>query len=213
MSKKILFFGDSITDASRNREGEIGSLASFGFGYVIQVAGKILKDAPNKYTIINKGISGNRICDLHTRVKWDVWKNEPDVLSILIGVNDVWHEIMHNNGVEIDRFEVLYDMLIAETIKRLPNTKIILLEPFVLKGSATEEEYDRFLEVREYAKVVKKLAEKYDLPFIPLQAKFDEKSEKYGVEPYLYDGVHPNTAGATLIAEEWIKCVKEKGII
>ena len=61
------------------------------------------------------------------------------------------------------------------------------------------------MQVRKYAKVVKKMAKKYGLYFIPLQDKFDKASEKYGVEPYLYDGVHPNVAGATLIADEWIK--------
>ena len=211
--KKILFFGDSITDATRDKEGEIGSLRSYGLGYVMQIAGRILKDAPNDYTIINRGISGNRTCDLHARVKWDVWHHEPDVLSILIGVNDVWHEIKQNNGVEIERFELLYDMLLTDTFKRLPNVKMILLEPFVLKGTATEEDYDRFLEVKKYAKVVKKLADKYKLPFVPLQDKFDEMSEKFGVELYLADGVHPNIAGTTLIAEEWIKHAKENKLI
>ena len=79
--------------------------------------------------------------DLYARIKKDVWNLKPDVLSILIGVNDVWHEIGSRNGVEIDRFERVYRTLIKETLERLPDCKIMLLEPFVLKGAATEEQY------------------------------------------------------------------------
>ena len=99
-------------------------------------------------------------------------------------------------------------MLIADTLKVLPNLKIVLCEPFVLKGAATELNYDRFLEVKEYAKAVKALAEKYGLPFLPLQDKLDEAAEKHGASYYLYDGVHPDAAGARLIADEWMKLYK-----
>ena len=106
------------------------------------------------------------------------------------------------------RYEKVYRMLIEDTKKVLPDVKFMLLEPFVLKGTATEAAFDRFSEVREYAKVVRKLAEEYGAYFVPLQKALDEKSEKYGVYPYLFDGVHPNMAGATLIADEWMKVFK-----
>lgn len=206
---KILFFGDSITDANRSRETDFIN-SSYGFGYVRSVAGKLLGEAPDKYEIINRGNSGNRVVDLYSRIKIDCWNLEPDVLSVLIGVNDVWHEIGSKNGVEIDRFENVYRMILEETKERLPNTKIILCEPFVLKGRATEEKYDEFLEVKKYAKVVKKLAEEYDCRFLPLQEKIDEFAKKYGVEACLSDGVHPAIGGAQLIANEWLKLFKEK---
>lgn len=205
---RILFFGDSITDMGRNRESGIGDICSFGSGYPFVVASELSRENPVKHEIINRGISGNKTVDLYARIKADVWNLKPDVLSILVGVNDVWHEIYGKNGVEIDRFEKVYSMLIEDTLKAVDGVKIVLLEPFVLKGTATEEKFDSFLQVKEYAKVVKKLAEKYRLGFIPLQKKFDEYSEKYGAKPYLYDGVHPNVAGATLIADEWIKYFK-----
>ena len=202
---KILFFGDSITDMRRNREENSPScIWSYGSGYPMFVAGKLYDKNPTEYQVINRGISGNRIVDLYSRMKSDVWNLEPDVLSILIGINDIWHEVCFNNGVEIDRFEKVYSMLIEDTLKRLPNVKIILCEPFVLKGSATEREYEQFCEVFDYAKVIKKLADKYGLYFLPLQKKFDEMAEKYGAEHYLYDGVHPMVAGASLIANEWV---------
>ena len=206
---KILFFGDSITDANRNREGDF-SLGNYGLGFVRSVAGTLMCEAADRYEIFNRGIGGNRVVDLYARVKIDCWNLKPDVLNILIGVNDVWHELAAQNGVELDRFEKVYQTMLKETKERLPNTTIILCEPFILKGKVTEEKYDEFLAVREYAKVVKKLAEEFDCYFIPLQEKIDAFAEKYGVEACLSDGVHPAIGGAQLIANEWLKLFKEK---
>ena len=206
---KILFFGDSITDANRNREGDF-SLGNYGLGFVRSVAGTLMREAPDKYRIFNRGIAGNRVVDLYARIKIDCWNLEPDVLNILIGVNDVWHEIATRNGVEIDRFENVYRMMLKETKQRLPNTKLILCEPFLLKGKVTEASYEEFLAVKEYAKVVKKLAEEYECYFIPLQEKIDAFAEQYGVEACLTDGVHPAVGGAQLIADEWLKLFKEQ---
>lgn len=206
---KILFFGDSITDANRERETDFG-LKSYGFGYVRAIAGNLLLDKPSKYEIINRGISGNRIVDLYARIKKDLWNEAPDFLSILIGVNDVWHEIAHQNGVDLVRFEKIYRTIIEETQERLPNIKMLLCEPFVLLGAATQEAYERFLEVKEYAKIVKKLAEEYGLYFLPLQEKLDKLAEEYGATHYLFDGVHPSVAGAQLIANEWLSLFCDK---
>ena len=211
---KILFFGDSITDAGRNRDGS-NHMSTLGWGFVRVIADRLLGDSPDKYEIVNRGISGNRVVDLYARIKSDAWNLQPDVISILIGVNDVWHEVTGGNGVELERFENVYRMLIADTKKALPNTKLILCEPFVLEGTATEntaeipDKYQRFCAVYEYAKVAKKLAEEFDLPFVALQEKLTEAAEKSKAEYYLADGVHPHIAGATLIADEWTKVFKE----
>ena len=204
---KIVFFGDSITDMGRSRN-EDGCIDSYGDGYVFFVAGNLLSKNPQKYEIINRGNSGNRVVDLYARIKADVWNQNPDVLSILIGVNDVWHELGENpNGVDIERWEKVYRMIIEDTKKALPNTEIMICEPFVLHGIATDsgDRFEQFNKVREYAKAAKKLADEYDLAFVPLQDKLDEMAEKHGAEYFLYDGVHPNLAGANLIAEEWLK--------
>ena len=204
---KIVFFGDSITDMSRVRNSD-GKVESYGDGYVFFVAGKLLSGNPQKYEIINRGISGNRIVDLYARVKGDVWNQQPDVLSILIGVNDVWHELSENpNGVDLTRWEKMYRMLIEDTKERLPNTKIMILEPFVLRGTKTDYDnrYETFVKVKDYAAKAKEIARDYGLTFVPLQEKFDEAAEKFGGEYYLYDGVHPDVAGAALIASEWLK--------
>lgn len=207
---KILFFGDSITDMHRDRDADSSLPLSMGVGYPYVVRSKFADKNDYSHQFINRGISGNRIVDLYARIKCDVWNHCPDVLSILIGVNDVWHEIFGANGVELERFERMYSMLIEDTLKRLPNLKIMLLEPFVLKGEATDGAYESFLEVKKYAKVVKALAEKYSLVFVPLQEKFDEMAKIYGDKTFLYDGVHPSIEGSTLIANEWFKAFDSK---
>ena len=200
---KILFYGDSITDALREKEN-LSSIMAFGAGYVMQTAGRLYEKSPVYYEIINRGISGNRIVDLYARIKKDVWNIKPDLLSILVGINDIWHEIEFENGVDLKRFDKIYRMMIDDTIAVLPNTKFILCEPFVCHGSATDKAYDRFCEVFDYAKVVKKIADDYGLYFLPLQKVIDDANEKYG-NIFLSDGVHPTVQGAVLIANEWIK--------
>ena len=131
--KKIIFFGDSITDMGRNRDDD----SSFGVGYPSVIVKRVYEKYDNQYLILNRGISGDRIVDLYARIKKDVWNLKPDYLFILIGVNDVWHEIDFGNGVDINRFEKVYRMLIEDTLNVLKDSKIALFEPFILKGGAT----------------------------------------------------------------------------
>ena len=203
---KIVFFGDSITDAGRNRTVDFDN-SSYGFGYPYIINAFLTGKHPKEFDVINRGISGDRIVDLYARIKKDVWNLKPDMLSILVGVNDVWHEIGGLNGVDIVRWEKMYRMLIEDTLKVLPDLKIVIIEPFVLKGAATEENFDRFTEVKEYAKVAKNIAEDYKCVFVPLQEKLDNSAEKFGAEYCLIDGVHPAIGGAYLIADEWLKTV------
>jgi lysophospholipase L1-like esterase len=149
------------------------------------------------------------VVDLYARIKSDVWNCSPDVMSIFIGVNDVWHEIFAHNGVDIERFEKVYRALISDTLKVLPNLKLMLIEPYVLHGEATDIEFEKFQAVYEYAKVVKKLAKEFGIPFVPTQKKLDELSEKYGAKLVAYDGVHPTVFGSRIIADEWLKVFKE----
>ena len=156
---KILFFGDSITDAGRNRDKDVRfSNSAYGVGYVMQVAGRLFEKSPVDYEVVNRGISGHRIVDLYARAKIDCWNHNPDLISILIGINDIWHEVEVQNGVEPERFERIYRMLIEDTMARLPNTKLLLCSPFVLKGSATEEHWEEFSECAVYERIVEKLA-------------------------------------------------------
>jgi lysophospholipase L1-like esterase len=205
---KVLFYGDSITDGGRNYQVLHGE-ESYGLGYVKYAAAGLKERGITEEEIINTGISGNRIVDLYARIKVDCWNHQPDVLSILIGVNDVWHEISNKNGVELDRFEKMYRILIEDTKKALPNLKILLCEPFVLKGEATADRFDRFVEVYKYAEVVKRLAKEYDLYFLPLQETLSKVAEGNEAD-YLKDGVHPAEKGAKLIAEKWLEVFDEQ---
>lgn len=204
--KKILFQGDSITDCGRDREADF----KVGRGYAPNVAQSLGLDYPGEFEFVNKGILGNRIVALYARMKVDLINLKPDYMSILIGVNDVWHEINHKNGVSAKKYEKIYDMLISEVLEALPNIKIMILEPYVVKGTATEETWETFTaEVVKRAAAAKRIAEKYSLKFISLQNKFDEMG-KIVPDPYWTgDGVHSANPVHELIARERIKAFEE----
>ncbi len=199
--KTILFQGDSITDAGRNRDITF----DLGKGYPNLVSAHIGFENPGEYEFINRGISGNRIVDLYARMKIDLINLKPDIMSILIGVNDVWHEVARQNGVAPAKYKKIYSMLIEEVKEALPDIKIMILEPFVLEGSATAENMDKFAEVKEMAQTAKEVAEEHNLVFVSLQDKFDAATKLAPPEYWLGDGVHPTPKGHELIKREWLK--------
>ena len=139
-------------------------------------------------------------------------------MSILIGVNDVWHDIDANNGVDHEKFEKIYSMLIEEVKEALPELKIMILEPFCLKGIATDNnemkpnKWNLFYgEVQKRAIKAKAVAEKYNLAYVELQDKFNELTEVAEDAYWLADGVHPTAMGHEMIKREWLKAF-EKGL-
>ena len=203
---KYLFQGDSITDAGRERDTTRIGTEVFGYGYPILFASEVLKNNKGKYEFANRGISGNRIVDVYARIKADIINLKPDVMSILIGVNDVWHEFGSQNGVATPKFEKIYSMLIEEIKEALPDIKIIILEPFVLNGLATQSVYDDFRKgVEEKAAASKRVADKYNLAFVPLMKQFDDAAADGDTAYWTTDGVHPTAAGHQLIKEELMK--------
>lgn len=212
MAKRILFQGDSITDCGRKRD----EFFNMGDGYPYLVKGKLGVEFPNEYEYVNRGISGNRIVDLYARIKADFINLKPDYASIYIGVNDTWHEIMSENGVDTAKFEKIYTMLIDEIKEACPDTKLMIISPFVIEGRSTcnnEEMPDRFdrfkADVAEKAAVSKKIAEKYNLPLIELQPAFDEACKKAEPSYWTYDGVHPTVCGHEIIKNLWLKVFEE----
>lgn len=205
--KRILFQGDSITDMSRSREND----KFLGIGYPVLVSAELGLDYPGEYDFLNRGVSGNRIVDLYARIKSDIINLKPDIISILIGINDVWHELdERHNGVSAEKYYTIYSMLINEIKTALPDTKIIILEPFVLKGSATENDWEYFsVETIKRAEKAKMIAKEFNLKFVPLQSKFDEAEKLADSSYWLLDGVHPNYSGHEIIKREWIKVFKE----
>lgn len=205
---KILFQGDSITDAGRSREND----AMLGVGYPLLLSAMLGERYPGRFSVVNRGVSGNRVVDLYARWRVDAINLAPDLISILIGVNDVWHSLAFNNGVEADRFEQVYDMLLDYTRRCLPNARILLLEPFVLPGCATVDALDFFQrEVALRAQAARRVAERAGVPSIDLQSVFDEALEHGPADCWLADGVHPTPAGHWLIANRWLRAVTEMG--
>lgn len=205
--KRVLFQGDSITDMMRSREND----KFLGIGYPVLVGAELGLDYPNKYEFLNRAVSGNRIVDLYARIKSDIINLKPDVISFLIGINDVWHELDdRHNGVDAEKYYTIYSMLISEIKAALPETQIMILEPFVLKGEGTEKEWEYFrTETDKRAEKAKKIAEKFNLKFVPLQSKFDDAERLADSSYWLWDGVHPNYPGHEIIKREWIKAFKE----
>ena len=208
MRMKVLFLGDSITDTGRNTNN--GSLISIGQGYAMLVSAKLMREYPGKYEFLNYGISGNRIVDIYARIKTDCWNHKPDVISILVGVNDVAHEFSNGNGVDNRRFYRVYRMLIEDTLEQLPGVKLILMEPFVMDGANPSENRPKVLEeVRLRRETVKRLAEEFGLAFVPLQDMLNEMSEQTGPGYWVPDNVHPSPAGHQLIADAWLEAFEK----
>ncbi len=204
--KTILFQGDSITDMGRSRQND----NERGCGYPTLVAASLGMDRPGEFQFLNRGIGGNRIIDLLGRVKADVINLKPDYMSILIGVNDAWHEYDFGNGVDTHRFEMYYNLLIEQVREALPGVKIMILEPFLLKACATEGNWALFRrDVEERAAAAKRVAEKNGLIFVPLMKKFDEAQQLAPASYWIGDGVHPNAMGHELIKREWLKAFAE----
>jgi len=211
MRKVIVIQGDSITDAGRSKDTDI----SKGHGYAQMVAGELGVACPGEYTVYNRGISGNRVVDVYARIKKDMINLKPDYISMLIGVNDVWHEYDFHNGVAPEKFEKIYGMMIQELREALPGVKLMILEPFILPGSktvSTDEHPGRweFLSsgVMAQAAAAKRVAEKYAIPFVPLQGLFEQMDAKAPGD-WTMDGVHPTAAGHTLIKQQWLKVFRE----
>ena len=197
----ILFQGDSITDCERSRNQESPN-AGLGTGYAARLAGDLLADRPTDgFRMFNRGISGNRIVDLYARWRIDAILLRPDLISILIGVNDTWHGFTSDNGVEVERFEQVYRLLLDYTRECLPASRFVLMEPFVLPVGVVEPAWER--EMAERQAVVHGLAGDYSAVFVPLQKPFEKAAEEGGPAYWLHDGVHPTPAGHALIAREW----------
>lgn len=210
-AKTVLFQGDSITDAGRDRDSGL----HHGFGYPSLVASSLGFEYPGEYIFLNKGVGGNRILDVYARIVCDILNHKPDYMSLLIGVNDIWHGIDWANGTGEERFERMYRTLIEDLKKELPNLRIMLLEPFVLEGRATVHEdqpnrYQQFYDgVHRFARITEKIACDYSLTFVPLQQKFDEACQKMPATYWTWDGVHPSHAGHELIKREWLKAFQK----
>jgi lysophospholipase L1-like esterase len=203
----ILFQGDSITDVGRKRDAaEANNGSALGGGYPFLLASAILRDNPTLgLSIYNRGISGNKVPDLKARWEADAIALKPDVLSILIGVNDIWHKLDGNFSGTVQSYETDYTELLRSTRAALPQTRIIVMEPFVLRTGSVNERW--FPEFDERRAVAKRVAKQAGATFVPLQDMFTDLARGSTPDYWLGDGVHPTLAGHQAITERWRKVV------
>ena len=199
----ILFQGDSITDAGRDRNATKPNAAgALGNGYPLLVTAAVLAARPGDgLQFYNRGISGNKVPDLQQRWTTDALDLKPAVLSILIGVNDFWHKLDHGYTGTVQDYEQQYTALLDETRRALPAVQLIVLEPFVLRTGAVDARW--FPEFDQRRAAAARVAAKAKAAFVPLQSVFDQHVKAAPPEYWAADGVHPTAAGHAVIAEQW----------
>lgn len=205
----ILFQGDSITDAGRKKDdASVNTAGALGTGYAMLAASDLLfKYADKGLKIYNRGISGNKVYQLAERWEKDALDLKPQVLSILIGVNDFWHTLTNKYTGTIKTYQDDLKALLDRTKKQLPDVQFIIGEPFAVKGvkAVDEKWYPAF---DDYRKSAKEMAESFDAVFIPYQSIFDKAQKTAPGVYWTGDGVHPSLAGAHLMAHAWMEAVK-----
>lgn len=205
----ILFQGDSITDAGRKKDDKTFNTASaLGSGYAMIAAASLLDQNPGKnLKIYNKGISGNKVYQLAERWDAEALDLKPDVLSILVGVNDYWHMLKHGYTGTLRTYQDDYKKLLDRTLQKLPDVKLIIGEPFGVIGiNAVDASW--YPVFNDYRQAAKDIADQYGAVFIPYQSVFDEAQKKAPGVYWTADGVHPTLAGAQLMAHAWLKAIK-----
>jgi len=204
---RIVFQGDSITDGGRGRNGDPNHI--LGHSYAFLIAARYGASYPERNLgFFNRGVSGNKLPQLAERWQQDTLDLNPTVVSILIGVNDIWHPLNAGQAVSAEAFEAAYDKLLADTVAALPKVKLVLGEPFILPGKATSEKWDVWQgHLKKFQAVVEKLAAKYHAPVVHYQRAFDAAAKRAPTEYWIWDGVHPTYAGSQLMADEWIRTV------
>ena len=195
----IVFQGDSITDAGRKKDILApNDPKALGNGYAAMAAGSLLGDyADLGLKIYNRGISGNKIPDLAARWQTDVIDLKPDVLSILIGINDLWHTIAFGSKYKgtIDDYEAGFRKLIEGTQLAVPGVQIVMCEPFTLR---------KWPEFDPYIERATKLAKEYKLAWVPFQSELNKAAEGMGDTAFwLWDGIHPTIPGHAYIERVW----------
>lgn len=200
---RVLFQGDSITDGNRGRSADPNHI--LGHGYQALIGSRFGADFPERQVLfINRGVSGHKVSDLARRWQSDAIDLRPDLLSILIGINDL------DGGVSVGDFESQYDVLLEQTVKALPRTRLVLCEPFGLpvgSRSANAAQFRSELEARQ--QVVRRLATKYYAALVPFQKVFDDACLRAPAAYWIWDGIHPTYAGHQLMADAWVRVVQE----
>ena len=198
---RVLFQGDSITDGNRGRNEDPNHI--LGHGYCFIIAAQYGARFPErKLTFLNRGISGNKVTDLAARWQKDALDLKPDVLSILIGINDSGH-------IPLEEYEQIYDKLLVDAKAANPNIHFILCEPFYLPKDGHKEGDERDQDVKKRQAIVAKLAGKHQAALVKFQKVFDDACKRAPAQYWVWDAVHPTYSGHQLMADEWIKTASQ----
>ena len=196
----LLFTGDSITDCGRRE----AATAPLGTGYVRMLADELA--ATGDQTIINTGIGGNRAVDLESRWQFDVLDHRPDVLTIMIGINDTWRRYDANNRTSAEAFEEHYRDILTRSRAKLAG-QIVLFEPFLVEVTEAQRSWRDDLNPK--IDVVRALAAEFDTELIPTDALMTAAADELGAAAVAGDGVHPTDAGHRLLADAWLERVED----
>ena len=206
----ILFQGDSITDGNRTRNNDWNHIMGHGFAYII--ASRLWYDYPDRnYHFLNRGISGNKVPDLLARWQKETVDLKPDILSILIGINDISALVNGNNAFTAQQFETDYRTLLQQTVRQLPGIQLVLCEPFILPVGNVKDKWEMYAEeIDKRRNIVSRLSIEFNTVLVKFQDAFNKALKRAPAEYWIWDGVHPMPAGHELMAREWIKQVGKK---
>ncbi|MEI6503136.1 MAG: SGNH/GDSL hydrolase family protein [Armatimonadota bacterium] len=191
---RILFQGDSITDGNRGRTADPNHILGHGYAFIIAARHGAAFPELN-LDFMNRGVSGNTVLDLQARWQADTLDLKPDVLSILIGVND-------SGRVPLDQYEQVYDKLLTDAQAANPKLKLVLGEPFVKPGGMSDD-------ILKRQAIVARLAQKHGAALVHYQKVFDEAAKRAPADYWIWDYVHPTYRGHQLMADEWERVVRE----
>jgi lysophospholipase L1-like esterase len=199
---RIVFIGDSITDAERHRR----AYGPLGFGYVHFVAHWLLAKYPDlNLDIANTGVSGDTVAQMATRWERDCLAYRPSVVSVLIGINDVWRSVMEPDSTSLspERYEITYDQLLLDVRQRC-HCQIVLAEPFLFNSDPRDPVFET---LQPYLNVVRALSEKHGAVLVPLQQKLNECMAQVPPARWSQDTVHPYLWAHAWIAQRWLEAV------
>lgn len=210
-ASRLLFIGDSITDMKWGRN-EKDRNHYLGHSYVYLIASRLGVDMPQaKLQFFNRGISGNRVGQLKQRWQKDAIDMNPDLLSVLIGVNDVSQN--RGNPVNLGQWQADYRHILTTSRKANPTLRIVLLDPFVLASGrlADKDQWSSWRAgVDKLRTIVAGLATDFDAVHIKTQETFDHAAAEVSPEHWIWDGVHPLPQGHELIARQWLREVSAR---
>jgi lysophospholipase L1-like esterase len=204
---RLLFIGDSITDCNRRKDPD-----ELGSGYVRLIADHLSAFDPWRApAVLNRGISGNKVPDLEQRWQRDVIDLRPDVLSVFIGVNDVWHGFKPDRqGCTLPDYVAGYRRILGLAREALPHLQLVLCEPSSLRLA---EPADAHAQLQPYVEAIGALAVEFEADaVVPLYAAFNGAYEQRPDIAWTTDGVHPTSTGHMLIARSWLRATGGGGV-